>query len=177
MQTVIWNWKFHSEIVWVNQDIFWDWLIKITFQVSKSSRNSQKLIEKPKTYVEEKCSKTHELFWMTFIMEKKSYIFSFWMPGTGYFPNEILKNRSLWFMMYYGPASKPFVFFWRTIVQQYDINSVLLLTFQPIKIKRGSQNCQAVLSLVKLFAEGKKSLLLSYNGAPESRKKTRWSRL
>ena len=68
MRTVIWNWKFHLEIVWVNQDLFWDWLIKITFHVSKSSKNSQNLLENPKTYVKEKCSKTHELFWTTVII-------------------------------------------------------------------------------------------------------------
>ena len=38
-------------------------ILGLTHQnVSKSSKNSQNLLENPKTYVKVKCSKTHEVF-------------------------------------------------------------------------------------------------------------------
>ena len=43
---------------------------------------------------------------------------------------------------------------------------VLLLTFQPITIRQGSQHCQAVLSLVEIFADKIRTIVQQCNGKP-----------
>ena len=53
--------------------------------------------------------------------------------------------------------SRSFVFFFRcTATQQHNGNFLLLRTFQPVTIRRrGSLHCQALLSLVEIFAESR----------------------
>ena len=58
-----------------------------------------------------------------------------------------------------------------------DRNFVILLNFQPIPIDLGYQHYQEMLSLIEIFAEGQTFFLRLYDGAMESRKKTRRSRL
>jgi hypothetical protein len=45
------------------------------------------------------------------------------------------------------------VSFWHTGLGQQDENLVIIQIFQPITILKSSHHCQAVLSLVDLFAE------------------------
>ena len=72
------NWEFHSEI--------------------QDPKNCQKSLKVVKASVDENATKlvrkAYATFWLTLL--KKMWFFKFWIPETGYFPDEILKNSSLW---------------------------------------------------------------------------------
>ena len=98
------DWEFHSDSEWLEQCVIFtlvcscltlnNW--KSHILESKSPKNHPKRLKNFKAFVaKKKPIKSEQLFdWLLTV--KKSDYFSYWNPGTDYFPNEILNNRSLW---------------------------------------------------------------------------------
>ena len=87
---MVWNWVFHSEIVWIKQDLFLtldDWNISDSFSKIRINFSGNKIIKKHQKWLEIVKASVVKKF--STILEMMCYF------NSKLFLNEIIKNRSL----------------------------------------------------------------------------------